>query len=345
MQTFINLPTPINDAINVILSRSTASELASNAKKIHEQYMSREKGNKQHFIQGMAEVQGYLSLRVPATYAQIYSALLQLQERIPHLNPTTLLDLGCGPGTGIWAAKTLWPSIAQATAIDREKYFLSCAQEILHDSKMDLSVSWKTLDIKQWIETTESVSYDLILVANVFNELSEIERERLMHQVSQRSSGVVVILEPGNSIGYPLIQDVAASVSKDHQLLGPYIHNSFVRSDDYWIHFPQRFQRPEYQRRIRQSMRENNLMASDWEETKYSYVAWGNITQQTNIWAQCIGPVRKQKGFLTLPILTDTAVEMTKILKRFKTEYTYAKNLQWGEVIGDQSDLIPTPVP
>ncbi len=334
MHTFTDLPEPITAAINTILSRSSPYELSSAAKKIHQRYMEREKGNSGAFVQSPIDMQAYLALRSPATYAQITGAFSQIQERIPEWKPKTMLDLGCGPGTGTWSAKTVWPSISTVECVDKENYFLSLGEEILSKISSDVLSNWKKMSIENWIETNKNNSFDLILVANVCNELSPLSIERLIHQLVSMSSGIVVIVEPGSSIGYPVIQTIATLIPEEISITAPYIHNSHIPVDEYWIHFPQKFHRPEFQRRIRQAMRESSFMASDWEESKYSYLAWGKRPQKP-FWGQCIGPIDKQKGFVTVPVLTESGIIHQKVLKRNKDQYTVAKNLRWGELIED----------
>lgn len=332
METFANLPQPIADAIAVVLSQIDSGVLASKARDLHERYMTREKLIDNTYIQSGSDVLAYLALRSPATYAQIYSAFLQVKERVPSWTPKTMLDLGCGPGTGLWAAKTVWPSIESAMCQDLERSFVEVGEQIAGTAKLAVTATWLKQKITNWIETSPSTKYDLIVVANVFNELPQVIFERLVNQLKLRSSGIVVILEPGTAVGYTIIQNIARSVSATEKIIAPYI-TSFVESSDYWIHFPQRFNRPEFQRRIRQSMREGSLMASDWEEAKYSYVAFGNVPTENEIWGRSVGPVEKQKGFVTFPVLTRDGISHLRVMKRHKDIYRIAKELKWGETI------------
>lgn len=312
--------------------RSDARVLSAQAKELHDRYMQGA-NPLQPNIQKPTDCLAYLALRFPATYAQIYSALSQIQERIPTWKPNSVLELGCGPGTGIWAATSLWPSIKTVTGLDQEQLFLSLAQEIQYDSKMNPEITWVKNTIRKWIASEDAVDYDLVIVANVLNELAGEEREKLMQKIAAQKSGVVILLEPGTSVGYTIIANAAGNIAATQHLIAPYINNRLVASDEYWIHFVQRFQRPEFQRRIRQSMRDSSLMASDWEDTKYSYVAWGNVLVERPIWGQCIGSVQKYKGFLTIPVLTAEGIVNARVLKRNKADYTYVKNIRWGELL------------
>lgn len=302
------------------------------AKGLHERYMQGENPLEPH-IQTPADCLAYLAMRFPATYAQIFAALSQIQERVPDWQPKTVLELGCGPGTGIWAAKSIWPSLTHATGVDQEKLFLTLAEELHFDAKMGLDTVWVKTSLAKWTAIEDAKTYDLIIIANVLNELPSEDQEALLKKVTQRSSGIVVVLEPGTAVGYRIIQRVAKSASETHKLIAPYIDSAFVESNDYWIHFSQRFQRPEFQRLIRQSMRESSLMASDWEEATYSYVAWGDIPVTKPPWGQCIGKVMKYKGYLIIPLLTKEAVIQARVLKRHKQDYTIAKNIRWGELL------------
>lgn len=332
LQTFINLPPAISESVSRILLRSDARMLSIQAKELHERYMQGANPIQPN-IQKSTDCIAYLALRFPATFAQIVSALSQIQERIPSWKPKSVLELGCGPGTGIFAAKSVWPSVATATGLDTEQLFLSLAEEIHYDSKMRVDVTWVKSTVSKWTAAEDRQSYDLIIVANVLNELTDEERERLMQQIMKRRSGVVMLLEPGTAVGTMLIMNAARTIAPTQHLIAPYINNVFVESTEHWIHFPQRFQRPEFQRRIRQSMRDRVLMASDWEDAKYSYVAWGTIAEEKKLWGVCIGKVEKLKGFLTIPVLTKEGIVNARVLKRNKAQYNDVKAIRWGETL------------
>lgn len=306
--------------------------LSVHAKALHERYMQGANPIEPN-IQKPSDCVAYLALRFPATFAQIASALSHIQERVPTWQPKSVLEVGCGPGTGIWAAKSIWPSITSATGIDREQLFLTLAEELHYDSKMALQTTWIKSAILPWITAEDATTYDLIIIPNVLNELPEEERALVIEKISAKSAGLVVVIEPGTAVGYAIVREAARQVAPAQRLVAPYIDNTFVDSEAYWIHFSQRFQRPEFQRRIRQSMRDSSLMASDWEDAKYSYVAWGKVPGEKSVWGQCIGKIEKLKGFLTVPVLTCEGVTNARVLKRNKAIYNAAKNIRWGEIL------------
>lgn len=336
-QTFVNLPASITSAIASILAQPENSQWMDRAEKLHTRYLQREKNT--DFIQDSSDVSAYLGLRIPATYAQIYSALSQVQEIFPTWEPKSVLDLGSGSGTGVWAAKTLWPNLSTAVCIDQEKYFLSAGKEIVQKSALPINIFWEQQDITDDLEKNKSTLYDLIIIANVLNELPLTKQEKFLSRVYENCRGIMVIIEPGTPFGFQIVQAAAKTFSSHSTLMAPYIDNTFIESNEYWIHFAQRFIRPEFLRQFRQYMRQSTLMASDWEEAKYAYVAVGKIEPEKKIWGRCVGLITKQKGFLELPVLTKEGIKNVKILKRHKKEYAFAKELHWGQTIASSKNL------
>lgn len=338
LQTFANLPLDINNVISSLLSEQKTKEWVNRAVILHGRYMERDRGTSDSYIRDYLDALAYLGLRTPATYAQIYGALLQIQETIPLWEPQSLLDIGSGPGTALWAAKTIWPSLQTAVCIDQEKHFLSINKEIIQKSSLPMHVSFDQQDTKSL--RNNRAMYDVVVIANVLNELSISEQKTLLEQAYSHCSGIMIIVEPGTPFGIQIVQDAAKNFSRKANLLAPFVKNTFVVIDKQWIHFSQRFIRPEFQKRIRQHMRESTLMASDWEEAKYAYVAMGKIPTEEKAWGRVVGPSIKQKGFLEIPVLTEDGVTQVKVLKRYKNTYAFAKDLQWGDVIKQSEDVI-----
>lgn len=329
--TFANLPHPIEEAISAILQQQETPEWIHRAVDLHTRYTNGKTDNK-NFVHDYLDALAYLGLRVPATYAQILGVLSAVHKLIPSWSPTSLLDIGSGPGTAMWAAISQWPGLDKITCLDEDKDFILLGKQIIKDSEVIRHVNWKNRDFRLGIEEDES-SYDLIIIANVLNELTPKAQEKLIGQAFNLCNGLLLIIEPGTSKGSKIVSAVAQKLHKVGILLAPYIANTYVEDADYYLHFPQRFIRPEFQRRIRQQMRESSEMASDWEESKYSYVAISKSPAEKNYWARTVGEPEIQKGFLEVPVITAESITKIKIMKRDKEAFTFAKRLRWGELI------------
>ncbi|MBA3723331.1 MAG: hypothetical protein H0W89_00360 [Candidatus Levybacteria bacterium] len=331
-QTFASLPQPIENAIVSILSERDTSELDTKAHELHNKYTAQDKGNHKSYFQDFESTVAYLALRVPATYAQSYATIANVHELVPSWQPKTILDIGSGPGTAIWAASEIWPSLTDATAIEQHNSLVSLGKQIATTAELSIATTWLRQDIREGIDEDDT-TYDVVIIANVLNELSTTAADKLIGQALNKTSGVLVIVEPGTPAGSVIVQNAAKKLGKAGNLLAPYINNTFFNDDNYYLHFSQKFIRPEFQRRLRQQMRESSLMASDWEDAKYTYTIISKLAPEITPWGRCVGPIQVQKGFLEIPVLTKDGIEKIKVMKRYREQYNSAKNVKWGDVV------------
>src|SRR6476646_7801983 len=57
----------------------------------------------------------YLAVRLPATYAALRRVFAEINLRAPQAAITSMLDLGAGPGTALFAASRQFASLRHAT--------------------------------------------------------------------------------------------------------------------------------------------------------------------------------------------------------------------------------------
>lgn len=342
MDTFADLPEPIRNATSRIIARGNPRDVRKRIQTLHEQYMhsGRERSAPRRIVKDFMDVQAYLALRFAATYAQIYGALSQLQTVMPEWKPKRILDIGTGPGTGIWAAHAIWPTIDTATGIDQIGYFLAVASEFQNNVENSPNVFWKKQPIDDWIIHSDTQAYDIILVANVLNELSYHTADRLVNTVSKSRASLVVFIEPGTEQGAALVHKYAQKLTEERTVIAPYVGGSVVSDKKARVYFSQRFHRPDNLRRIRQDMRDSSRMAADWEEAAYSYVAASNTPLSSVTWGRCIGPVKKHTGYLVFPVLTATGIQTARVLKRNKDEYAKYLRVRWGDVLFQPCETI-----
>lgn len=338
MQTIIPLPLPIQRAITSVLNEQGADAWLKRAQALHQRYTQQAEDKQQTHLTDYGDAVAYLALRASATYAQIYGAVAAVCELMPDWQPETLLDLGSGPGPGVWAVSSLLPTLTQATCIDQNTHFLTIGPKISTAAELPITVTWQRGDIVQRVEQM-TTSVDLLLIANVLNELNADQRAKLLNAAFARCRGILIVVEPGTPVGSRIVQMAAQQLAPNGILIAPYLANQVVQEE--WLHFPQRFTRPDFARRLRQAMRDSPLMASDWEEAKYSYVAIGKVEPEIRPWGRTVGPVQLMSGYLELPVLTGEQCRTIKVLKRHKPQYTFAKKLRWGETIGQRTNLIP----
>src|ERR1044071_2318273 len=67
-----------------------------------------------------AQRAAYLAVRFPAPYAANRRVFSEVGERAPHTEITSLLDLGAGPGTALFAASETFSALQRATLIEAD---------------------------------------------------------------------------------------------------------------------------------------------------------------------------------------------------------------------------------
>lgn len=339
MQTFINLPDKINQAIDLILSQSENSGWLKRAEVLHTRYTQGKRHPQESFLKDSVDIAAYLGMRVPATFAQIAGALYQLKEAYPDFKVESVLDLGSGPGTAVWATKQVFPELQTATCIDNEGTLLTVGREIFKSSGLEVDISWEADSLRSDFGSKNN-KYDLVIIANVLNELTDEERTKVVSRAFTQCSGVLVIVEPGTPKGAKIVDEAYKTFENKNFLVAPYVENTFVQGGEHWIHFPQRFIRPEFQRRVRQQMRVSSLMASDWEETKYAYIALSKHDPKTTDWARLLAPIKKQKAWFDITVLTAKGIEKLQVFKRDKEKYNLVRKLKWGDTLNDKLQII-----
>src|SRR5262245_251325 len=69
-------------------------------------------------IRSADDALAYALARLPATYAATATVLAEAARLAPTFQPASLLDAGCGPGGGSWAARETWTSLRDVTWLD-----------------------------------------------------------------------------------------------------------------------------------------------------------------------------------------------------------------------------------
>src|SRR5262245_43724225 len=123
------LPKELADGVERLLKGVSARDLSRASGDLSAKY--RQKAARRGPVaRSPAEIEAYAATRLPATYAAITTVLGAVRELRPDWRPGTLLDLGAGPGSGLWAAAATWPALERATAVDAEAPMIALGQEL-----------------------------------------------------------------------------------------------------------------------------------------------------------------------------------------------------------------------
>src|SRR4051812_50185719 len=94
-----DLPPALAARLDELLAATSPRELERAAAELSDRYRARRPGTLREI-----DVHAYAAYRLPATYAAVAAAIAAVHEQVPEWEPRTMLDLGTGLGTGLWAA-------------------------------------------------------------------------------------------------------------------------------------------------------------------------------------------------------------------------------------------------
>lgn len=139
--------------------------------------------------------------------------------------PRRVLDLGCGPGSGLAAAAQIWPdSVSELVGVDTSVGMRVAADILLAPNEEEESVlkvprGNDSTRITPSVRLEQSLGdvpltadesapgFDLAIVSSTLSEQgSDVERAAIVHALwaSLRQGGVMIVQEHGGAIGNPL---------------------------------------------------------------------------------------------------------------------------------------------
>ncbi len=327
----LSLPEDLHDAIARALMAVPPARWVREAQLLSERYRAPRTAQAAPLATGEAQALGYAALILPATYAQLRGALAATAARIPGWAPATMLDLGSGPGTALWAAAAQWPSLHTLSAWEREPALIALGISLARASQTSAvrTATWERVDLRalERVSVRTSEQFDVVVLGHVLNELDAEAQRQVVAAAWQCTAGLLLIVEPGTSAAFEVVR-----AARD-QLLGmgahtiaPCVHDQPCPLQNDWCHFPQRLKRPEFQRRAREA-------SSEWEESKFAYAALARFPTRAPIWGRVIREPTSNKAYAETTISTAAGVARYRGLKRHRDAFRQIKQLEWGAAL------------
>jgi ribosomal protein RSM22 (predicted rRNA methylase) len=330
----LSLPDDLHDAITQALAAVPAARWVREAQLLSERYRAPRTTQAGPLATGEAQALGYAALILPATYAQLRGALAAAAARIPGWAPATLLDLGSGPGTALWAATAQWPSLRALAAWEREPALIALGLSLARASQTQAirTATWERLDLRALERAHASEQFDVVVLGHVLNELDAESQRQVVEAAWQRTAGLLLIVEPGTSDAFEVVRAARDRLlGMGAQTIAPCAHNQPCPLQNDWCHFPQRLKRPAFLRRARAA-------ASEWEESKFAYAAMARFPAHAPIWGRVIREPTSNKAYAEVTISTAAGVARYRGLKRHRDAFRLAKQQEWGAALEQRID-------
>jgi ribosomal protein RSM22 (predicted rRNA methylase) len=123
----MRLPADLLDAIQQETDKVDRRKLVQATAQLSESYKVADFSSRA--ITGEAHRAAYLAVRMPATYAAIQRVLSEIKLRAPQAEVNSLLDIGAGPGTALFAASEEF-QLQQATLIEVDAEWLALGKRL-----------------------------------------------------------------------------------------------------------------------------------------------------------------------------------------------------------------------
>jgi ribosomal protein RSM22 (predicted rRNA methylase) len=265
----------------------------------------------------------YLQARMPATVAVLSSVLKHLQPYQEQIK--TLLDLGSGPGSVLWAAQDILLSLEKATCIDQSMGLLNFGKTILDKSDSGLKVDWQKGNLTKFNFPGPSTRVDLVSLSYVLNELPMDSRSKILTGAWQQNSAFLVLVEPGTPQGFQNIQDARTFlIQQGAKILAPCTHeNTCPMSMEDWCHFSVRLQRSRTHQTMKGSL--------PYEDEKFSYLIATKLSLNDRPAARIVKNPKSSTGLVEFELCDQNGLTRVKVSKRDKDLFKRARKLEWGD--------------
>jgi ribosomal protein RSM22 (predicted rRNA methylase) len=318
----MELPPPLRQALDRALDGVILSDLAAAAAGLSQRYREEGREGPAH-IASDRDALAYLATRLPATFAAIRASFTAIASARPGFAPKTMLDLGAGPGTALWAAAVCWPDMADATLVETNSIFRACGEQLAAEAALP-QITWRAVDLVR--DSVETAPRDLVTIAYVLNELPLRKRQPVLAQAWQATADTLVIIEPGTPAGWQRILTARQQlIEAGAHVVAPCPHaQACPLAPPDWCHFAERVARSRLHRQAKGA-------EVPWEDEKFSYIAVSRQPAPGPAAARVIARPRKASGRVTLKLCRADGSAGEQLFSRRDGElYKRAARSDWG---------------
>jgi ribosomal protein RSM22 (predicted rRNA methylase) len=322
----MELPLDLRTAIDGELAPLPSNRLATLVAELSKRYRTGPSASGGKFLRSPEDVIAYAAFRLPATFAAVYAALRQVKDRLPDWRPQTLLDVGAGPGTAMWATATLLPNLDRITLLEREDAMIALGKRLASYSSLTAvqAATWVKADITgAW----ESSPHDLVIASYVIGELPQDAGAALIRKLWANTSGTLVIIEPGTPAGFARIKRAREQLLlTGGTSIAPCPHDRpCPMAENDWCHFSQRVARSRLHRQVKAG-------ELSYEDEKFSFVSVSR-TPVAAMAGRVIRHPQIRPGHIRLELCTAEGLTSTVVTRKDRALFRAARDLNWGSVM------------
>ncbi len=316
----------MEDVLRSLEEKILSSYKLNSLTKAFERISDRYRKGSGTFLQTQEERWVYLLTRLPATFAASVRVCQELRARRSDLTFQSLLDVGAGPGAGLWAASQVFDTLTKATLIERDVDFLRIGKEIASFSSLDAvkQAIWKCEDMSR---LGDIESHDLTILSYSIGEVPEHSWKVFLPKLWKATEKALVIIEPGTPVGYARMMKLRSMLLEMGGVLwAPCPHgNSCPLMGQDWCHFSVRVSRSSLHRKLKSA-------ELGYEDEKFCYLVIGKESCPSYS-SRILRHPMQGSGHIKLSLCQKEGLNQCIVSKRDKEKYREIKKLNWGDVI------------
>jgi ribosomal protein RSM22 (predicted rRNA methylase) len=328
----MELPLALRRAVDDALDGTALSEIAATAAELSQRYREERRDGRLHVATEQAAL-AYLAARLPATYAAVRASFAALTDRRPDFAPATLLDVGAGPGTALWAAADCWPGLSDARLIEASPAFAAIGERLAAGA-LRQRVEWHKANIAQMdVAYLDGSPRDLVTATYLLSELGEDARAGLIDRLWRCTADTLVIVEPGTPAGWQrMLAARTRLIAAGANLLAPCPHaQACPLTPPDWCHFAQRVARSRIHRIVKGA-------DMPWEDEKFIYIVASRKAAPQISGARIIAHPRKGSGRVTLKLCRPDGTAAEQFFSRRNGAlFKAAARRDWGDLLVKQT--------
>lgn len=314
----MSLPNSLQQVIQEQVEKVSLATLIKAQEALTSTYRNQKNGQR---IQTEVEYLVYLTTRMPATYAAIQYVMQEIKKRLPLLSPASLLDLGAGPGTVLWAALPFF-QLQTAQLLEKDAHMRKWGEKLGIALTAKQNFMWLSDD---FVKTSVFEPADLVTISYALGEISEEERLSVITNAWNAATQVLVIIEPGTPAGFACIRAMREKlIALGAHIVAPCCgsYTCPMEKQD-WCHFSVRLDRSPHHRLLKNG-------ELNYEDEKFSYlVASKSTSLQTN--ARILQHPQIRSGHVNLTVCTQDGLRKQVISRRDQELYKRARKWEWGD--------------
>lgn len=269
----------------------------------------------------------YIATRMPATYAAVANVLQEVNKRLPEASYETLLDLGSGPGTALWACAEAMPQLKKATLLEQDGELIKLGQKLCSYSTHPL------FKVANWVQgdlanLKQVESHDCIVISYALGELPQEAQAELMQLCWKAVKKTLILVEPGTPYGFKAILAARQHlIGLEAHIVAPCPHANAcpLAAIGDWCHFSVRLERSVEHRKMKEGL-------LGYEDEKYSYLVVSKEKPE-EYRERILRHPQKRTGHIHFTLCTAEGLEQKIVSKRDGQAYKDAKKLEWGDIL------------